>query len=104
MLGRSGILGAVAILVLIAVFVATLAASNRHHVMPVAPRDPATASAPDDLSAELRHCGRLGPQDAEDPQCRAVWEKNRERFFGRPARPANTPAAPASPASGGVES
>jgi conjugative transfer region protein TrbK len=37
----------------------------------------------DDLSAELRRCGKLGPQDAaEDPRCQAVWEENRRRFFG----------------------
>ncbi|MBN9262390.1 MAG: putative entry exclusion protein TrbK-alt [Hyphomicrobium sp.] len=58
-----------------------------------------------DLSAELRRCSALGPQDAEDPHCVAVWEENRQRFFGRPARPLSpqTPpgaAAPATPSKG----
>jgi len=35
-----------------------------------------------DLTAELRRCNALGPQDADDPHCRAVWAENRRRFFG----------------------
>jgi len=88
MLGRSDIFRAAAIVALIAVFVATLAAINRRPTAPVAEIPPTiTAPATDDLSAELRRCSALGPQDAEDPHCIAVWEENRQRFFGRPARP-----------------
>src|SRR6516165_2253232 len=47
----------------------------------------------DDLSAELRRCGKLGPQDAaEDPRCQAVWEENRRRFFGH--APRSVPGGP----------
>ncbi|MGY4363241.1 hypothetical protein ACVWZR_002424 [Bradyrhizobium sp. i1.3.1] len=35
--------------------------------------------------------------DAEDPHCQAVWEENRARFFGRPARPVPQQAARATP-------
>jgi len=84
-----------AIVVLIAVFVATLAAVIRHASTPVVEASPTVATpASDDLSAELRRCGALGPQDAEDPHCRAVWGESRRRFFGRPARPLQLPAAP----------
>jgi conjugative transfer region protein TrbK len=42
----------------------------------------------DDLSAELKRCSKLEPQDAvEDSRCQAVWEENRRRFFGQPPRP-----------------
>jgi len=105
MLGRSEIFRAAAIIALIACFVATLAAINRHPSAPVAEPPPASiAPTPDDLSAELRRCSALGPQDAEDARCVAVWEENRRRFFGRPARPLPpTPpgaVAPATPSSG----
>ena len=106
MLGRSEIFRAAAIVALIAVVhrdprrdqPASLGARRRDasdHLNP----------ASDDLSAELRRCSALGPQDAEDPHCVAVWEENRQRFFGRPARPLppQTPpgaAAPATPSKG----
>lgn len=86
MLGRPDIFRVAAILVLVAVFIAALFAMNRRPIAPDAPDSP-FAAAPDDLSAELRRCGALGPQDAEDAHCAAVWEENRRRFFGRPARP-----------------
>ena len=78
MLGRSEIFRAAAIV-----------AINRRPSAPAADETSPTTIAPasDDLSAELRHCSALGPQDAEDPHCEAVWEENRRRFFGRPARP-----------------
>jgi conjugative transfer region protein TrbK len=97
--GRPDIFRALAIVVLIGVFIATLFAINRRPATPVAP-DVQSTSAPDDLSAELRHCSALGPQDAEDPRCQAVWEENRRRFFGRPARPLPPAAAPANATSG----
>jgi conjugative transfer region protein TrbK len=105
MLGRSEIFRAAAIVALIAVFIATLVAVNRRPSAPVVETSPTTSPAPDDLSAELRRCSALGPQDAEDPHCAAVWEENRQRFFGRPARPLSpqTPpgaAAPATPSKG----
>lgn len=105
MLGRSEIFRAVAIVALIAVFIATLVAVNRRPSVPVVETAPTINPASDDLSAELRRCSALGPQDAEDPHCVAVWEENRQRFFGRPARslPPQTPpgtAAPATPSKG----
>ena len=105
MLGRSEILRAAAIVALIAVFIATLVAVNRRPSAPVVETSPTANPASDDLSAELRRCSALGPQDAEDPHCVAVWEENRQRFFGRPARPLSpqTPpgaAPPATPSKG----
>lgn len=105
MLGRSEIFRAAAIVALVAVFIATLVAVNRRPSTPVVETSPTINPASDDLSAELRRCSALGPQDAEDPRCVAVWKENRQRFFGRPARPLSpqTPpgaAAPATPAIG----
>ena len=105
MLGRSEIFRTAAIGALVAVFIATLVAVNRHPSAPVVETSPIIKPASDDLSAELRRCSALGPQDAEDPHCVAVWEENRQRFFGRPARPLSpqTPpgaAAPATPSKG----
>jgi conjugative transfer region protein TrbK len=104
MLGRSEIFRTAAIVALIAVFIATLVAVNRRPAAPAVEASPTINPASDDLSAELRRCSALGPQDAEDPHCVAVWEENRQRFFGRPARPLSpqTPpgAAPATPSTG----
>ena len=97
MLGRSEIFRAAAIVALVAVFIATLVAVNRRPPTPVVETSPTINPASDDLSAELRRCSALGPQDAEDPHCVAVWEENRRRFFGRPARPLPPMAAPANP-------
>ncbi|MFI4999169.1 MAG: putative entry exclusion protein TrbK-alt [Reyranellales bacterium] len=107
MLGRSEIFRAAAIVALIAVFIATLVAVNRRPAAPAVEASPTINPASDDLSAELRRCSALGPQDAEDPHCVAVWEENRQRFFGRPARtqsPQTPPgaAAPATPSTGGA--
>lgn len=93
-MGQSELFRALAIMALIGAFAATLAVINRQPAAPVA-QDPPSASAPDDLSAELRRCSALGPHDADDPRCQAVWEKNSRRFFGRPARPLPPEAAPA---------
>ena len=98
-MGRPDIFRALAIVVLIGVFIATLFAINRRPATPVAPEVPSATSS-DDLSAELRRCSALGPQDAEDSRCVAVWEENRRRFFGRPARPLPPAAAPANPTPG----
>ena len=100
MLGRSEIFRAVAIVALIAVFIATLVAVNRHPPAPVVETSAITNPASNDLSAELRRCSALGPQDAEDPRCQAVWEENRRRFFGRPVRSLPPSAAPANAISG----
>lgn len=106
MLGRSEIFRAAAIVALIAVVITALMVTNRRHSAPVAEAPPSTViPASNDLSAELRRCSALGPQDAEDPHCIAVWEENRQRFFGRPARPLSpqTPpgaTAPATPSKG----
>lgn len=100
MLGRSEIFRAAAIVALVAVFIATLVAVNRRPSAPVVETSPIINPVSDDLSAELRRCSALGPQDAEDPHCVAVWEENRQRFFGRPARPLSqqTPPGAAAPA------
>jgi conjugative transfer region protein TrbK len=107
MLGRSDTFRAAAIIALIAVVVVSLVAINRRP--PPVVDSPSTVLSPasDDLSAELRRCSALGPQDAEDARCVAVWEENRRRFFGRPARslPPQTPpeaAAPATHTAGGA--
>jgi conjugative transfer region protein TrbK len=97
--GRPDIFRLAAIVALIGVFIATFFAINRHTATPAVPDIP-SASAPDDFSAELRRCSALGPQDAEDPRCQAVWEENRRRFFGRPVRSLPPSAAPANPKSG----
>ncbi|WP_413992290.1 putative entry exclusion protein TrbK-alt [Labrys okinawensis] len=98
-MGRSDIFRALAIVVLIGVFIATLTVINRHPATSI-DRDPHTTSSPDDLSAELRRCSGLGQQDAEDPHCQGVWQENRRRFFGRPARPLPPASAPANAKSG----
>ncbi|MET4803948.1 putative entry exclusion protein TrbK-alt [Bradyrhizobium sp. LB11.1] len=91
---RSDILRAGAMIVVFAILLATLHVIHRRPAeRPVS--DVPSVSAPDDLPAELRRCGALGPQDAEDPHCQAVWKENRARFFGRPARPLLPQAAPA---------
>lgn len=105
MQGRSDIFRAAAILALIACVIATLVAINRRPLAPAVETSPTvTAPASDDLTAELRRCSALGPKDAVDAHCEAVWEENRRRFFGRPARPlpSSPPAAvaPATPSSG----
>src|SRR5271165_2677772 len=99
MLGRSEIFRAAAILALVAVFIVALVAVNRHPSAPVVETSPTINPASDDLSAELRRCSALGPQDAEDPHCVAVWEENRQRFFGRPARPLSPQTPPGAAAS-----
>jgi conjugative transfer region protein TrbK len=98
-MGRSDLFRLAAIVILVGVFIATLVAINRRPTTPAA-SDVLSSPTPDDLSAELRRCGALGQQDAEDPRCQAVWEENRRRFFGRPARPLPLAAAPANPISG----
>ena len=100
MLGRSEIFRAAAILALVAVFIVALVAVNRRPSAPVIETSPIINPASDDVSAELRRCSALGPQDAEDPHCIAVWEENRQRFFGRPARPVppKTPSGAPAPA------
>ena len=98
-MGRPDIFRALAIAALIGVFIATLFAINRRPIAPAVPEIP-SASAHHDLSADLRRCSALGPQDAEDPRCQAVWEENRRRFFGRSARPLPPAAAPTNPISG----
>lgn len=83
---RPEIFRALAIVVLIAVFIVALAAIN-HPSDTSKSTDSPSVSTLDDLSDELRRCSTLGPQDTEDARCQAVWEKNRRRFFGRPDRP-----------------
>ena len=92
-MGRSGIFRVSAIIILIAAVAAALFAIHRRPAPPPV-SDVPSVSAPDDLTAELRHCSALGPQDAEDLHCQAVWEENRARFFGRSARPLPSPTVP----------
>ena len=83
--------------VLVALLVAALASVNRR---PSPPRDITVAPAPpaQDLSAELRRCNALGPEESvdrsEDAHCRAVWEENRRHFFGHTTQSGVTPAEP----------
>jgi conjugative transfer region protein TrbK len=93
----------VAIGILIGAIVAALIATHQHPPAPSVVILPSTPTS-DDLAPELRRCSTLGPSDAEDPQCLAVWDENRRRFFGRPARPLRNPpaheaTAPATPSS-----
>ncbi|MCA1414656.1 MULTISPECIES: putative entry exclusion protein TrbK-alt [Bradyrhizobium] len=91
---RSDVLRAGAMIVVFAIFLAALHVIHRRPAeRPMSDAPP--ASTPDDLSAELLRCAELGPQDAEDAHCQAVWKENRARFFGRPARPILPQAAPA---------
>ena len=104
---RTAILRTLAV-VLVAGLVMTIIATlhERDSQAPSMPDVPsASGPSPDALSAELRRCSALGPKDAEDPHCEAVWEENRRRFFGRTARPLPPVVAPAPSAkvtSGGV--
>jgi len=94
---RSDIFRAGTMIVVFVIFLAALHVIHRRPAeRPVS--DAPSVSAPDDLSAELLRCAELGPQDAEDPHCQAVWKENRARFFGRPARPLLPQAAPATQA------
>ncbi len=65
------------------VFVAALVTTHQRPATPVLPQAPSISAPDGPLSAELRRCSALGPQDASDPQCQAVWEESRRRFFGR---------------------
>ncbi|WP_038378265.1 putative entry exclusion protein TrbK-alt [Bradyrhizobium elkanii] len=91
---RSDILRASAMIIVFVIFLAALHVIHRRPVEPPVSEAP-SVSASDDLSAELRRCSALGPQDAEDPHCQAVWKESRARFFGGPARPRLPQAAPA---------
>lgn len=107
---------------LIGLYLLALAIINHDAIRP----KPAQAetdhiSSTDDLSAELRRCNALGPQDSgsqdsatqasDYAHCRAIWAENRRRFFGlrvhslMPAkapdtRPTKTIAAPQAPITG----
>jgi conjugative transfer region protein TrbK len=95
---RSDVFYAAAIILVMAVFMATLSAINRRPDESPEP-DLQSLSDPDDLSAELRRCRAVGPGDADEAHCEAVWGESRRRFFGGPARPLppteNGSAAPA---------
>lgn len=101
MLDRPETFRIAAIVVLIAVLVTALVAIHRRPSAPVAEDAPAAAlPASDDLSIELRRCDAVSPTSAEEAHCQAVWEENRRRFFGRPARtlPSPEPQSSAAPA------
>jgi conjugative transfer region protein TrbK len=101
-MGRWDIWRAGAILILIATLVATLSAIDLDAPAPIIRYVGTITIDRDDLSAELRRCGALALQDAEDQRCEAVWTENRRRFFGRPARPTPPTAAPAAATSKGA--
>lgn len=96
---RGNILRTAAIVSAVAVLGFSLIANRWHAAAPNAGAV-AISPIPDDFSADLRRCGRLGPQDAEDLRCAAVWKENRERFFGRPARLLRPEAASANSLAG----
>jgi conjugative transfer region protein TrbK len=107
-MGRPDSFRIVAIGVLIGAILAALIATHQHAPASMVVDLPSTPNS-DDLSSELRHCSALGPSDAEDPYCLAVWNENRRRFFGRPARPLRSPpaheaTAPATPSSSASQS
>jgi conjugative transfer region protein TrbK len=79
---RPDIFRVAAIAALVGVFVAALVTTHQRPTKPAAPEVQSVTAPDDPLSAELRRCSALGPQDASDPQCQAVWEDNRRRFFG----------------------
>jgi conjugative transfer region protein TrbK len=83
---RSDVFYAAAIILVMAVFMATLSAINRHPDESPGP-DLQSLSNPDDLSAELGRCRAVGLGDADEAHCEAVWGESRRRFFGGPARP-----------------
>jgi conjugative transfer region protein TrbK len=97
---RSNLFHIAAIAVLIAIVATVLVVGHRHPAKPVVDTPISLPLKTNDLSAELRRCRALGPQDAEDPRCAAVWEENRRRFFGKPARPLSPPIAAAPAPSG----
>jgi conjugative transfer region protein TrbK len=88
-----------AIVVLIGVCIGTLAAIDRRPITSSAP-DGTRTYAHNGVLAELHRCRAHCQQHAEDPRCQAVWEENRRRFFGTPARPQPPTAAPVDPISG----
>jgi conjugative transfer region protein TrbK len=98
---RSDVLYAAAIVVAIGVFMAILSVINRRPDEPPEPTVPSASAPANDLPAALRQCSLLGPWDAEELHCRAVWEENRHRFFGKSARSLPLTAAPAPLASDG---
>ncbi len=79
---RPDIFRVVAIAGLVGVFVAALVTTHQRPATPAIPQAPQVTAPDDPLSAELRRCSALGPQDASDPHCQAVWEDTRRRFFG----------------------
>ncbi len=80
---RPDIFRVAAIAAVVGVFVAALVTTHKRPATPTVPQAPSVSAPDEPLSAELRRCSALGPQDASDPQCQAVWEENRRRFFGR---------------------
>jgi conjugative transfer region protein TrbK len=80
---RPDIFRVAAIAALVGVFVAALVTTHQRPARPAVPPAPAITAPDDPLSAELRRCSALGPQDASNPRCQAVWEDNRRRFFGQ---------------------
>lgn len=93
-MGQSETLRAAALIVAAAILVGAFAMMGRRSDQTAV----STTSAPaaiDDLAVELRRCGTLGPGDAPDARCQAVWEENRRRFFGGPSHPVVASPAPA---------
>ncbi|QXX76113.1 hypothetical protein MHY1_02948 [Methylovirgula sp. HY1] len=77
----------------IGLYLVALAAINREDLPAHGPANNASPSDAD-IPTELRRCNALGPQDADDPHCRAVWAENRRRFFGLPPKSSLRASAP----------
>ena len=94
MWGPPEFLRSAAVVIVVAGIAFAITHTGSHFEPPVVEVHPIPANpAPDDLSAELRRCRALGPQDAIDARCVAVWEENRRRFFGARARPLSSASA-----------
>lgn len=100
-MGRSEILRAAALIAVAVILVGAFAMMGRRPDQTAVSTIPAPAAL-DDLSAELRRCGALGPGDAPDAHCQAVWEENRRRFFGEAAHLVAAAPAPATSQNAGV--
>jgi conjugative transfer region protein TrbK len=64
-----------------ALLAAAIALNNGQYPTTAASKtEPSTT--PGALDAELAHCNAIGAKAANDAICKAVWEVNRQRFFG----------------------
>lgn len=71
---------------------ATLVATDRPHETAAQVRPTLRAGAAD-LASSLHRCAAIDRGDPDTGFCMAVWEENRRRFFGKPARALRPPPA-----------